>query len=130
MPKYWGKQIFAHGRFPEVGRKQKTEREKEKKKKKNRTMVITMASYALQHHLEWRTQSCLGQKIPHNAPFNNREMIPKTVNTIAPPPKSGMSCRKHKHKMREVCNTMKWSGPGSCNGKFVLLVHINCPGIM
>ena len=28
MPKYWGKQIFAHGKFPEVGQKQKTEREK------------------------------------------------------------------------------------------------------
>ena len=25
MPKYWGKQIFAYGRFPEVGQKQKTE---------------------------------------------------------------------------------------------------------
>ena len=24
MPKYWGKQIFTHGRFPKVG--QKTER--------------------------------------------------------------------------------------------------------
>ena len=30
MPKYWGKQIFAHGRFPEVGQKQKTERQKRK----------------------------------------------------------------------------------------------------
>ena len=30
MPKYWGKQIFAHGRLPEVGQKQKTEREKDK----------------------------------------------------------------------------------------------------
>ena len=30
MPKYWGKQIFAHGRFLEVGEKQETER-KEKK---------------------------------------------------------------------------------------------------
>ena len=29
MPKYWGKQIFAHGRFPEVGQKQKTEKKKE-----------------------------------------------------------------------------------------------------
>ena len=28
MPKYCGKQIFTHGRFPEVGQKQKTEREK------------------------------------------------------------------------------------------------------
>ena len=24
MPKYWGKQILTHGRFPEVGQKQKT----------------------------------------------------------------------------------------------------------
>ena len=30
MPKYWGKQIFTHRRFPEVGQKQKTEREKER----------------------------------------------------------------------------------------------------
>ena len=30
MPKYWGKQIFTHGRFPEVGQKQKTERKKER----------------------------------------------------------------------------------------------------
>ena len=33
MPKYWEKQIFAHGRFPEVGQKQKTERKKEEEKK-------------------------------------------------------------------------------------------------
>ena len=26
MPKHWGKQIFTHGRFPEVGQKQKTEK--------------------------------------------------------------------------------------------------------
>ena len=26
MPKYWEKQIFTHGRFPEVGQKQKTEK--------------------------------------------------------------------------------------------------------
>ena len=31
MPKYSGKQIFAHGRFPKVGQKQKTEREKKKR---------------------------------------------------------------------------------------------------
>ena len=31
MPKYWGKQIFSLGSFPEVGQKQKTEkREKER----------------------------------------------------------------------------------------------------
>ena len=33
MPKYWGGNYFAHGRFPEVGQKQKTE-ERERKKEK------------------------------------------------------------------------------------------------
>ena len=33
MPKYWGKQIFAHGRFQEVGQKQKKEREKRRRAK-------------------------------------------------------------------------------------------------
>ena len=32
MPKYWGKQIFAHGRFPEMGQKQKMEKKKERPK--------------------------------------------------------------------------------------------------
>ena len=31
MPKYWGKQIFSLGSFPEVGQKQKTERKKIKR---------------------------------------------------------------------------------------------------
>ena len=46
MPKYWGGNYFAHGRFPEVGEKQKTEkkkgkkrRKKEEKKKKERAKV-------------------------------------------------------------------------------------------
>ena len=34
MPKYWGENYFAHGRFPEVGQKQKTEK-KEKKERLN-----------------------------------------------------------------------------------------------
>ena len=33
MPKYWGKQILAHGSFPEVGQKQKTEKKKRERKK-------------------------------------------------------------------------------------------------
>ena len=32
MPKYWGKQIFTHGRFSEVDQKQKMEREREKER--------------------------------------------------------------------------------------------------
>ena len=80
MPKYWGKLIFAHGRFPEVGQKQKMEKEREKrerkkrekkerkkrerkKREKDRKLVITMASYALQCHLGLRTQTHLGQYI-------------------------------------------------------------------
>ena len=34
MPKYWGKQIVAHNRFPEVGQKQKTEKKKIKPKER------------------------------------------------------------------------------------------------
>ena len=34
MPKYWGKQIFAHGRFSEVGQKQNTEKKRKKKKER------------------------------------------------------------------------------------------------
>ena len=33
MPKYWVKNYFAHGRFPEVGQKQKTEEKKEERKR-------------------------------------------------------------------------------------------------
>ena len=33
MPKYWVKNYFAHGRFPEVGQKQKTEGEKRMKER-------------------------------------------------------------------------------------------------
>ena len=45
MSKYWGKQIFTHGRFPEVGQKQKTE----KKKRKDLKLVITMAKLRMAH---------------------------------------------------------------------------------
>ena len=46
MPKYWVKNYFAHGSFPEVGQKDvKEEGKRERKKKRN--SVITMASYAL-----------------------------------------------------------------------------------
>ena len=34
MPKYLGKTYFAHGSFPEVGQKQKTEKRKKKKRER------------------------------------------------------------------------------------------------
>ena len=50
MPKYWGNQIFARGRFLEVGQKQKAERgRKKREKRRDRTMVITMAKLRMAH---------------------------------------------------------------------------------
>ena len=36
MPKYWVKNYFAHGRFPEVDQKQKTEKKKKREREKER----------------------------------------------------------------------------------------------
>ena len=52
MPKYWVKNYFAHGRFPEVGQKQKTEKKKKERKrerKKERKLVIIMAKLRMAH---------------------------------------------------------------------------------
>ena len=58
MPKYWGKQIFSLGRFPEVGQKQKTE-----KKRERETLKVgnKWPGTHCKHHLGWRTQSRLVQ---------------------------------------------------------------------
>ena len=65
MPNYQGKQIFTHGRFPEVGQKQKTEREKkEKKREKDRTMVKTMAKLRMAHASTHGARKPSGPKIP------------------------------------------------------------------
>ena len=50
MPKYLGKNYFAHGRFSEVGQKQKTkEKKKKERKKEERKYVITMAKLRMAH---------------------------------------------------------------------------------
>ena len=49
MPKYWVKNYFAHGRFPEVGQKQKTEKERKRERKRERKLVITMAKLCMAH---------------------------------------------------------------------------------
>ena len=57
MPKYWGKQIFTHGRFPEVGQKQKTEREEKKEKRRlNDGDNYGQATHGSCKHA-WRTQA-------------------------------------------------------------------------
>ena len=44
MPKYWGKQIFSLGRFPEVGQKQKTEKREERPKVGNNIGQLRIAT--------------------------------------------------------------------------------------
>ena len=67
MPKYWGKQIFAHGSFPEVGKKQNTE----KKRKKYRKLVITMAKLRMAHASTYGARKLPGPKKAHIALINN-----------------------------------------------------------
>ena len=62
MPKYWVKNYFAHGRFPEVGEKQKTE---EKKKEERGAKVGEnngQATHGARKHA-WRTQAAWANKI-------------------------------------------------------------------
>ena len=40
MPKYWVKNYFTHGKFPEVGQKQKTEKKERKKERKNKALPV------------------------------------------------------------------------------------------
>ena len=64
MQKYWGKQILTHGRFPEVGQKQKTERKEIKKKKKERVNDGNkngQATHGARKHA-WRTQAAWAKR--------------------------------------------------------------------
>ena len=57
MPKYWVKNYFAHGSFPEVGQKQKTERKKERRKKRlNDGDNDGQAMHGARNHA-WRMQA-------------------------------------------------------------------------
>ena len=56
--KILGETNFQPREIPRIGSKAKDR----DKKRKDRKLVITMASYALQRHLGWRTQSRLGRK--------------------------------------------------------------------
>ena len=63
MPKYWGKQIFAHRRFPEVGQKQKTERKRRREKEEERLNDGEndgQATHGARKHA-WRTQAAWGK---------------------------------------------------------------------
>ena len=75
MPKYWVKNYFTHGRFPEVGQKQKTEkkkREREKEREKERKYVITMAKLRMAHASTHGARKPPGPQCKH---YNKRKMI-------------------------------------------------------
>ena len=54
MPKYWVKNYFAHGSFPEVGQKQKTEERERKKERLNDGNNNGQATHGARKHA-WRT---------------------------------------------------------------------------
>ena len=56
MPKYWVKTYFTHGRFPEVGQKQKTEKKKKKKERPKVGDNNGQATHGARKHA-WRTQA-------------------------------------------------------------------------
>ena len=60
MPKYWVKNYFAHGSFPEVGQKQKTEKKKKKKEREKERLNNGdnngQATHGAHKHA-WRTQA-------------------------------------------------------------------------
>ena len=60
MPKYWVKNHFAHGRFPEVGQKQKTEKERKKERAKVGENNGQVTHGARKH--AWRTQAAWAKK--------------------------------------------------------------------
>ena len=61
MPKYWGKQIFAHGRFPEVGQKQKTEKKERERERLSDGNNNGQATHGARKHA-WRTQAAWAKR--------------------------------------------------------------------
>ena len=72
MPKYWGKQIFAHGRFPEVGKKQKTEETERKKERLNDGNNNGQATHGARKHA-WRTQAAWANNCFHTKTFKKHK---------------------------------------------------------
>ena len=70
MPKYWGGNYFAHGRFPEVGQKQKTEKKEEERLNDGKNNG--QATHGACKHA-WPTQAAWAKIVPvqcvrHSAP--------------------------------------------------------------
>ena len=66
MPKYWVKNYFAHGRFPEVVQKLKTEKKKERKKERPKVGDNNgQAMHGARKHA-WRTQAAWAKRVNLN----------------------------------------------------------------
>ena len=78
MPKYWVKNYFAHGRFPEVGQKQKTE-EKEEEERLNDGDNNGQAMHGARKHA-WRTQAAWANTHTQTTHTTQKD----TIHTIPP----------------------------------------------
>ena len=61
MPKYWVKNYFAHGSFPEVDQKQKTEKKEKRRRRLNDGDNNGQAMHGARKHA-WRTQAAWAKK--------------------------------------------------------------------
>ena len=74
MPKYWVKNYFAHGSFPEVGQKQKTEGKKRRKKRLNDGDNNGQATHGASKHA-WRTQAAWANLILCNCGITSENKL-------------------------------------------------------
>ena len=70
MPKYWVKNYFAHGSFPEVGQKQKTEKKEEDRERErlNDGNNNGQATHGARKHA-WRTHAARKPPGPKYRPY-------------------------------------------------------------
>ena len=61
MQKYWVKNYFAHGRFPEVSQKQKRRKKKKRRERLNDGDNNGQATHGARKHA-WRTQATWAKK--------------------------------------------------------------------
>ena len=65
MPKFWVKNYFAHGSFPEVGQKQKTEKKRKKEERLNDGDNNGQATHGARKHA-WHTRAAWAKKVGEN----------------------------------------------------------------
>ena len=74
MPKYWVKNYFAHGRFPEVGQKQKTEKKERKRERLNNGDNNGQATHGARKHA-WRTQAAWAKRPKFKKPTTQKSHL-------------------------------------------------------